>query len=169
MRELWLVRHAESVGNRDGSGSDSELTPEGREQALALVPALIAVRFDRVLCSPLLRARQTAAIALPDANLEIEPRLRELVVPGERFVDVAGLGPERLRALLNETSSEPAAETGKAFMTRVREWLAELPEQGKVLAFTHFAVIREALRACTPGPVPQTIAPASITIVRREP
>lgn len=165
MLELWLVRHAESLGNRDGSGSDSALTAEGRVQARGLGLTLASMSFDRVVSSPLLRARETIGLALPSASVEIEPRLRELVVPPERFIDVSRLGPELLRELLASVVAEPEAETGKAFMARVREWLAELPGEGRIVVVTHFAVIREIVRAWG-GVAPQGIEPASMTLVR---
>jgi len=165
MLELWLVRHGESLGNLDGSGSDSPLSVAGREQAEALRSELAQVHFDRVLSSPLVRARETAALALPASRVEIEQRLRELVAASERFVDISSLTPEQLRALLESPASEPERESGKAFMQRVRAWVEALPDTGRILAFTHFAVVREVLRLH--GPAPQTIAFASISIVRR--
>ena len=146
--ELWLVRHAESLGNVDGSASDSVLSEDGRGQAAALATTLAGQAFDRVICSPLVRARETAEIAVPGRSLEIEPRLRELVTPRELFIDLAGLTPEKLAELARTT--EPAHETGKAFMARIRGWLAELPAEGRVLAFTHAGVVREALWALLP-------------------
>lgn len=69
--ELWLVRHGETAWSRDRRHtglSDIPLTDHGREQAAALRPLLAAQTWDAVLCSPLSRARETAALALPDAT-----------------------------------------------------------------------------------------------------
>lgn len=167
MLELWLVRHAESIGNRDGSDSDAALTPEGREQARSLGPSLAGRNFDRVFSSPLLRARETAALALPNAKVEIEPRLRELVAPRERFVDVTRMSPAQMRAMLAKSTQETEVETGREFMARIRQWLGELPASGTMLVVTHYAAIREIHRAWIRGPAPQVIEPASITIVQR--
>lgn len=146
--DLWIVRHAESLGNLDGSSGDTALTDRGRGQATRLAGALVGHAFDRVICSPLVRARETAGLAVPGLDLEIEPRLRELVTPRETFIDLARLTPERLVELAR--TAEPEHETGKAFMARVRGWLAELPAEGRVLAFTHAGVVREALWALLP-------------------
>jgi alpha-ribazole phosphatase len=163
--DLWIVRHAESLGNLDGSCGDTGLSELGRGQATRLAAALVGLSFDRVICSPLVRARETAGLAVPGRDLEIEPRLRELVTPRETFIDLARLGPEQLAELAR--TAEPEHETGKAFMARVRGWLAELPAEGRVLAFTHAGVVREALWALLPkSPRVQRIGFTAICRVR---
>jgi phosphohistidine phosphatase len=80
---LLIVRHAEA-----SAGSPDELrplTPEGREQARQLGAALRAVGFapSAILCSPLLRARETAtALALG------EPLVDERLAPGASAADI---------------------------------------------------------------------------------
>jgi len=74
---LTLVRHGQSVGNRDGivqGHLDSPLSDLGRRQAEALATAWRAdgVRFDHLLSSPLLRARQTAEILARSLGLDLE-------------------------------------------------------------------------------------------------
>jgi probable phosphoglycerate mutase len=60
--ELVLVRHAEPEWVRDGlSIDDPPLTERGLKQADMLARWLADEKFDEVLVSPLLRARQTAA------------------------------------------------------------------------------------------------------------
>lgn len=165
MLELWLARHAESVGNRDGSGADTPLTHEGRQQAFALGKELAGVTFDRIYCSPLARARETLALALPGTAISIEPRLRELVTPSEHFVDITRMSPGQMKALMTKSKNEPEVESGRAFMARVRTWLDELPSEGRVLAVTHFAVIREIVRVRSSRPPPM-IALGTVTILR---
>jgi phosphohistidine phosphatase len=80
---LLIVRHAEA-----SAGSPDELrplTPEGREQARQLGAALRAEGFapSAILCSPLLRARETAtALALG------EPLVDERLAPGASAADI---------------------------------------------------------------------------------
>lgn len=80
---LLIVRHAEAT-----PGSPDELrplTPEGREQARRLGASLRAEGFaaDVVLCSPLLRARETArALGLGD------PVADERLAPGATAADL---------------------------------------------------------------------------------
>ncbi len=75
--QLTLVRHGQSVANRDGivqGHLDSPLSDLGRRQAEALASAWRAdgVRFDHLLSSPLLRARQTAEIFALSLGLDLE-------------------------------------------------------------------------------------------------
>jgi phosphohistidine phosphatase len=81
--KVVLVRHAEAApGDPDELRT---LTPEGRAQARALGEQLRAegVEPDAVLCSPLLRARETAA-ALGFG----EPEPRDELSPGATADDV---------------------------------------------------------------------------------
>lgn len=62
---LYLVRHGESVANRDGlvgGHFDSPLSEKGREQAQAAKTGLADIHFDAAYSSDLQRAAETAAI-----------------------------------------------------------------------------------------------------------
>ena len=74
---VYLVRHAETAYNRDGRGqgrTDVPLTPFGESQAAAVGRRLAGSPIDRVLCSPLLRARQTALAIAGERPGLVEPR-----------------------------------------------------------------------------------------------
>ena len=77
---IYLVRHGETdwtVSRRHTGRTDLPLNPRGEEQARNLGRRLAGVNFDRVVASPMLRARQTAQLAGFGVNLEIAPGLRE--------------------------------------------------------------------------------------------
>ena len=62
-RQVWLLRHAETEWSRDGlhtGRTDIPLTDPGREHARGLRPTIAGHEFALVLCSPLIRARETA-------------------------------------------------------------------------------------------------------------
>ena len=64
--EVLLVRHAEtewSLGGRHTGRTDVPLTERGRDAAGSLRERLGAMRFDVVLVSPSLRARETCELA----------------------------------------------------------------------------------------------------------
>ena len=64
--ELWVVRHGETEWSRDRkhtSFTDVPLTDNGVAAARELHERLAAERFDRVLTSPMTRARVTAELA----------------------------------------------------------------------------------------------------------
>jgi phosphohistidine phosphatase len=81
---LFLVRHAEAApGEPDAL---RPLTPAGRDAARALAERLAAEQPDAVLCSPLLRARETADQIARAASLAAE--VDERLAPGARADDV---------------------------------------------------------------------------------
>jgi phosphohistidine phosphatase len=98
---VFLCRHAEAA-----SGEPDELrplTPEGHDQAVRLGESLAAAEAPPkiVVSSPLLRARQTAALVARElgARLQVDTRLR----PGAGVAD--------LRAVVADLAS-PAATVG---------------------------------------------------------
>lgn len=77
---IILIRHGEtawSAERRHTGRTDVPLTPEGRTQAAALRPALAHLAPDRVLTSPLSRARDTCELAGLGAHAVVDDRLLE--------------------------------------------------------------------------------------------
>ena len=75
-----VVRHGATEWSQNGrhtSTTDLPLLPEGRERAAELRRAFARVSFARVLCSPLLRARETCELAGFGDRMEICPDLTE--------------------------------------------------------------------------------------------
>jgi broad specificity phosphatase PhoE len=79
-----FLRHGESIGNAESrwqGQSDYDLTEKGRAQARALAERWKSerVRFDVVIASPLVRAKETAEIVASalDAKVEFDPILLE--------------------------------------------------------------------------------------------
>lgn len=85
--ELWLIRHAESTGNRDGllqGQADLPLSPMGHRQARALADRLLKAHrrtpFTTLVSSDLMRTRDTAdciGMAL-NMRVHLDRRLREI-------------------------------------------------------------------------------------------
>ncbi len=77
---IYLVRHGEtewSTIRRHTGRTDVPLTALGREQAAALADVLAGVEPQRVLTSPLARARDTCTLAGFGAQAEVDERLVE--------------------------------------------------------------------------------------------
>ena len=79
-----FLRHGESIGNAESrwqGQSDYALTEKGRLQAQALARRWKSegVKFDLIIASPLVRARETAQIiaSAVDARLELDTILME--------------------------------------------------------------------------------------------
>jgi 2,3-bisphosphoglycerate-dependent phosphoglycerate mutase len=85
MPEVLLVRHAAA----QGQNADAPLTSEGRRQASILAGVLLPFRIQRVICSPYLRAIQTAEPLCERAGLRIETdsRLVERVLSARNMPD----------------------------------------------------------------------------------
>ena len=78
--ELWLVRHGETEWSAEGRHTgrmDLPLTAHGRERAAELGRFLAGTKFAAVLCSPLLRARETCEIAGYGGVAVLDEDLRE--------------------------------------------------------------------------------------------
>jgi len=78
--EVVLVRHAQTEWSRDGrhtGRTDLPLTDAGRAGASALAERLRGRRFELVLVSPLLRARETCELCGLAAHAQVREDLRE--------------------------------------------------------------------------------------------
>ncbi len=96
--ELYLVRHgiAEPAAEA-GSDADRKLAPEGRAVLTEIAQGLRAldVAPDRLFTSPLIRARQTAAIlhaVLDSAAPEVLPALGLDALPEDLLDEATGAG-----------------------------------------------------------------------------
>lgn len=81
--EVYLIRHAESEGNRQHRGGgtyDWQLSDFGRQQAQALRKAVFAEKITHIYSSPLTRAKETAEVL---SDISLKP-----VVIDNRLVDV---------------------------------------------------------------------------------
>ncbi len=73
-QQLWLLRHGEAVPHESKDDFDRELTARGERQAAAAGEALARLGLELAACytSPLVRARDTAAIACRQLNVTPE-------------------------------------------------------------------------------------------------
>jgi broad specificity phosphatase PhoE len=179
MLEIWWIRHGETAWNRDGriqGASDVPLDELGRAQAKALARRLDAAAFDAVYASDLLRAIETATIALPGREPTLDPRLREFaygVLEGRRWDEVL---PPEVEEGVRAWRADPRRQRvqgGESYgdlMARVQSFVADLPAAGRVAVFSHGGTIRAALYAVTGPPVEGgwrvEIANTSITRLR---
>lgn len=79
--KLYFVRHGQSEANYKkihAGCMDVPLTEQGKADAKSAGNLLCGVQFDKVYTSDLIRAIQTADIALPECEKERTPLLREI-------------------------------------------------------------------------------------------
>lgn len=86
---LYLMRHAEAVDPGDGDtthDSDRQLTDKGRRQAkrVGILLKRLDVKIDRVLTSPLVRARETAELVAAATGSTAKIRMLDALKPAAR-------------------------------------------------------------------------------------
>jgi phosphohistidine phosphatase len=93
--ELYLMRHGIAADLGEGGilkDEDRPLTPEGRmrmKQAAAGLKEL-ALKFNVILTSPLLRCRQTAEAVAEVLDLQHRVKIMESLAPGKAFATGEG-------------------------------------------------------------------------------
>ncbi|MEV6807982.1 histidine phosphatase family protein [Streptomyces sp. NPDC051132] len=160
MTDFVLVRHGETVWhaeNRYAGRTDVPLTAHGRRQAAELGAWAAGQHLDAVVCSPLSRARLTAAPAATalGLTLRVDERLYELDFgrgDGLTRAEMAEAFPEALAAFLTDPvahhlpgGEDPAAAAGRATGC-LQETARALPD-GRVLVVAHSTLLRLALCA----------------------
>ena len=152
--KLYLIRHGQSEANFNKAHSgwgDVGLTAEGRAQAEKIGAVLQNIPFDKVYSSDLLRARQTLEIALPNAEAELCPLMREINVGflARRLVNdcIAEFGDEYIKNKKNFNYKVYGGENRDEFCERIREFLNILEDMPyeRVAAFCHGGVIHHVL------------------------
>jgi broad specificity phosphatase PhoE len=169
VRRLLLVRHAPTSATRATAFPvDEPLDEPGRTAASSLAGA-IPHRCD-VLCSPALRARQTAEAAGLDARPDAA--LAECDFgrwAGATLADVHASDPEGASAWMLDPGAAPhGGESLTTFAGRVGAWLdAQAALDGAAAAITHGGVVKAAVVHALGAPLPAfwriDAAPLSVT------
>ena len=154
MMELIFVRHALPVRGDAGvvEMADPVLSPLGERQSERLVNALQGQPFSEVVCSPAVRAVQTARPILQDRRLHprIEPDLLEYCRLGRAYLPVHELRLEGGAEWEEISRGElPSFVDGDAFRRRVvavvEDIIAAHPGRHSVLVVCHAGVINAYL------------------------
>ena len=145
--KLTIVRHGKPAETGD---ADPPLTAEGKAQAEAAARALSGRHFDAVVCSPSLRARETAAPFLKASGMTptIDERLTEIDYGDEEYIRVDEARArgdavwETWRArLVASVDNEPYEA---AFVGQIKASMKELNAayaDKEVLVFAHGGVV----------------------------
>ncbi len=181
MTQLILVRHGETVWNREGriqGHLDSALTEEGIAQAIACGQRLAGEPIDAFYCSDMGRAQRTAQLI--GQSLVLEPALRADLRErafgegeGLTYTEIDQRFPEafsRERAV-DEHYAVPGGESKRQFHDRVVSALTGIAEQHAgqaVLIVTHGGVLGVVHRWIHREPVasPHKVAIPNVAINR---
>jgi probable phosphoglycerate mutase len=158
MTHLYLVRHGTTVWhaeNRYAGSTDVALDPGGYGQAERLAVWASEAALAAIWCSPLNRARETAAPSARATGLEprIDERLREIdfgKIEGKTMAEAEQLFPEEIRrfkadpAIYPMPGGEDPYQAAHRAVSALRD-IASVHPQGRVLVVAHSTLIRLAL------------------------
>ncbi|SOC09461.1 histidine phosphatase family protein [Rhodobacter maris] len=142
-----LMRHGETEANAADiicGQTDLPLSPRGHLQADQAAAFLAHLPLTRILTSPLLRARQSAAPLAARLDLVAQ------TVAGFAERDW-GAWEGQPRAILKREATPPEGESPKAFRARVRAALARIDRAEPLLIVAHSGTAREIHAALAPA------------------
>ncbi|MBB6521453.1 histidine phosphatase family protein [Pseudoteredinibacter isoporae] len=138
MSKILLVRHGQAAANW-GEETDPGLSELGQNQAASIQTALSPYTNFSVLSSPKARASETARIAMPGTQIDIDSRFTEIPSGDRSLADRGGW----LRQIFKQNWSEQEAQ--------VNAWrggiLDALYQQSDGIIFCHFVVINAVVAA----------------------
>lgn len=153
MKRIALIRHGATEANLRkfyAGSTDLPLTAEGEKQAKALAERVKALKPDRILSSPLKRAKDTAKIATSGIDLEIEldNNLREVDFGKWENKSYSELARDHKEEVDRWFSWDPdfkfpGGESFRGFSERVKNVKERIEKENArtLLVFTHGGVI----------------------------
>lgn len=151
MAEWILLRHGESVGNRErwlAGSNDTPLTERGRDQARAAGELLSDTPLARVLSSTLVRARDTAVLVMAGRTtpLSFHDELQERRLGSWATRSVVAVRAEVGEAIWSWEGTAPGGESCGQVAARALDFLRRVPPvPGTTLVVCHGGVIRGLL------------------------
>lgn len=168
---IYLVRHAQSVGNiekRLTGKQNYQLTEEGQNQVTRLTRQLENIKFDAVYSSPSTRAIDTIKKLAEKNNLEIQilPELSEMyfgIYDGYKWEDVDKIDSSisMMHEKTNEIMGIPNQETSEQVANRMYKIIEQIANKNKdnsnILIGSHGVAIEAFLRKVTKIPFTEQI------------
>jgi alpha-ribazole phosphatase len=152
-KKLYFLRHGDTgLQGRYIGRSDVPLTDKGRAQVRQAAGLLQAKGITKIVCSPMLRCRQTLEqLALP-CPFRFDELFREVDFgrwEGKNFREIVQLDKELVDSWVNDPASFafPDGESLAAFNKRVAacKILLDKTTEEKILIITHGGIIRHLL------------------------
>lgn len=148
---LTFVRHCESIHNAQHIHSDQDqgLSDQGIHQAEKLHTLLATEKFAKIFSSPLPRATQTGQIIMPNQELILDDRLKEVRKPSELInLDENHETFRAIKKALLEHGHRPNwrhsdEESYYQFHERIKDFLNTVEQS--TLIITHSGVMRMIL------------------------
>ncbi|MFR5876883.1 MAG: histidine phosphatase family protein [Eubacterium sp.] len=148
MKKLYFTRHGQTIWNVENKicgATDIELTDLGHSQAIELGKLIKEnnYKIDEILCSPLIRASETARhiSEVTGIPMRIEPRLKEQNFG--KWESTARDGAEFHKEKMNFISSYEGGETMLRLAQRIYNLIDDLKNDDKVyLLVAHNGISR---------------------------
>lgn len=149
---VYVIRHGESETNLAKKWTgwlDVHLTDKGKEDAKKAGGFLKSFSVDKIFASDLIRAIETAEIALPDRSYETSPLLREINVGTLASKPLSIVSDEQRERIAKCGYVDFGGETKEHFNSRIRQVMNELETLNceTVALFTHAGWMRGMLDA----------------------
>lgn len=144
---IYLIRHSIDDNSRKGGWSSAPLTLDGIKLAEVTVQKLKRLHINKIVCSDLVRAKQTCEIINRVLKLPVEysQELREFnagVVSGMKYEDAERLYPVGKNDYKDMNFKYPQGETLGEFKDRVIKYFNNIMlKQENILYITHRNVI----------------------------
>lgn len=147
---LYVIRHGESENNlkkRWTGWYDAQLTEKGKADALKAKEQLKGISFDAVYSSDLVRAVDTAKLALPGCDPETTPLLREICLGSLENQPATIPEGEAGAQIRREGYAAVGGESFAQFHGRLREFMEQMAQSNHetVAAFCHGGCMRTLL------------------------
>jgi broad specificity phosphatase PhoE len=155
MTSLYLVRHGETDWNaarRIQGRTDIPLNAVGRAQAETTGRLLARRTWDGLISSPLVRARETAAIIGAEIGIDAIETID--AIAERNYGEAEGLDYEHIERMFPGDSPVPGRETHQQVADRVLPALLALAARRpgeSLVVVSHGGVIRSVLSAVDPG------------------
>jgi len=133
--KIYLIRHGQTTGdieNRYGGDYDDKLTDEGEIQAHKLADKMANSKIQVILCSPLIRAQQTAKILNSKLHCEIKTiehlkeRNQNGVLTGMIREEAKLKYPELAEQVNDYRNQIQGAESYEDFVARIKKAFMEI-------------------------------------------
>lgn len=148
--KVYVIRHGESETNFLGKWTgwcDARLTKKGRADAMEAAKLLKNVSFDKVYASDLVRATETAEVAIQNCHYETSTLLREINVGSLENKPLSIPNDEDRAKISKYGYTDFGGESKEDFYSRIDKFktMLESSEYSTVAVFSHAGWLRGML------------------------
>ena len=133
--KIYLIRHGQTTGDvedRYGGAYDDRLSDKGKSQVHELANKIGNSGIQILLCSPMMRAQETAKILVSKLHCEIKikenlkERNKNGVLTGMKRSEAKTTYPELVQSLTDYRNQIQGAESHDDFVDRIRKVFKEI-------------------------------------------